>query len=172
MSFLGSRTVRICRVIDGARFNSFRPQCVIIDEANQLVDPELLSVLRFNPDQLTLYEDHTQIGPFSHLRKARQCGYALSLIERIWKISADGVQARYADSAVPNAPGARRVPVQRILPELRQECRHQRTAKVLGSLSEPGRPTSARDGTSRRRSRSQRSLIGCTRAEYRWSGLA
>jgi hypothetical protein len=87
---LGSRTVRICRVIDSARFNSFRPQGVIINEANQLVDPELLSVLRFNPDQLTLYGDHIQIRPFSHSRKARQCGYALPLIECIRKISAHG----------------------------------------------------------------------------------
>jgi hypothetical protein len=56
---------------------------------------------------------------------------------------ADGVRTRCADSAVPNAPGARRFPVQSILPEPRQEWRHQRTAKVLGSLSEPGRPTVA-----------------------------
>jgi superfamily I DNA and/or RNA helicase len=38
----------------GARFNSFRPQCLIIDEANQIINSELLSVLRFNLNQLTL----------------------------------------------------------------------------------------------------------------------
>jgi hypothetical protein len=78
-----------------------------------------------------------------------------------------GVCACCAESAVPNAPGGRRVPVQRILPEPRQEWRHQRRAEVPGSLSEPGRPTSARDGTSRRQLRSRRSLIGYTRTEYR-----
>jgi hypothetical protein len=78
-------------VIGSACFNSFQPQYVIIDEANQLVDPELLSVLGFSPDQQTLYGHHTQIGPFSHSRKVRQCGYALSLIEHIWKICADRV---------------------------------------------------------------------------------
>jgi hypothetical protein len=41
--------------IGGAPFNSFGPQRIIIDEANQYVDPKPLIAMRSKIDQLTVY---------------------------------------------------------------------------------------------------------------------
>jgi regulator of nonsense transcripts 1 len=73
----------------GSRFRKVGYHSVIVDEANQLVDPELAILLRFNPTFITLYGDHAQIGPFVESMRAKALGYGQSLIERLPKIAAD-----------------------------------------------------------------------------------
>jgi regulator of nonsense transcripts 1 len=67
----------------GARFKGKRFDSIIVDEANQLLDPELAILLKFNPSIITLYGDHVQIGPFVESMRAKKYGYSKSLIQRL-----------------------------------------------------------------------------------------
>jgi hypothetical protein len=72
--------------IGGMRFRP-RPRCaLIVDEANELTDPELLVPFQWDPETVTLYGDSKQIGPFCHSDLARVCGYSVSLMERICEL--------------------------------------------------------------------------------------
>jgi regulator of nonsense transcripts 1 len=56
---------------------------LIVDEANQLVDPELLIPIVLDPTSVTLYGDSKQIGASCHSRQSQLCGYTVSLLERV-----------------------------------------------------------------------------------------
>ena len=56
---------------------------VIIDEGNQLVDPELLIPLLHGCDQLTIYGDYKQITPYVFSKNARDKKYDISLVHRL-----------------------------------------------------------------------------------------
>jgi regulator of nonsense transcripts 1 len=70
----------------GVRFQKNKFDSIIVDEANQLVDPELAVLLRFNSSTITLYGDHMQIGPFVDSKRAKKFGYSKSLIQRLPEI--------------------------------------------------------------------------------------
>jgi regulator of nonsense transcripts 1 len=74
----------------GSRLTKEGFHSVIIDEANQLVDPEFAILLRFDPTFVTLYGDHAQIGPYVESIRAKNLGYGKSLIERLPEIEALG----------------------------------------------------------------------------------
>jgi regulator of nonsense transcripts 1 len=72
----------------GNRFSERGFDSIIVDEANQLVDPEFAILLVFDPQIITLYGDEAQIGPFVGSRRAAKLGYGKSLIQRLAEIVA------------------------------------------------------------------------------------
>jgi regulator of nonsense transcripts 1 len=70
----------------GARFCKNDFDSIIVDEANQLVDPEFAILLGFDPAMITLYGDQAQIGPFVGSQRAKSLGYGESLIQRLPEI--------------------------------------------------------------------------------------
>jgi regulator of nonsense transcripts 1 len=70
----------------GARFEKCKFDSIIIDEANQVLDPELLILFRFTPNIITLYGDEAQIGPYVGSMRAKSKGYEKSLIQRLAEI--------------------------------------------------------------------------------------
>lgn len=68
----------------GARFRYVESSALIIDEANTLVDPDLLIPLtNFPIEMLTIYGDQKQIGAFTLSMKSRELGYDKPLIQRL-----------------------------------------------------------------------------------------
>ncbi|OHT09337.1 nonsense-mediated mRNA decay protein [Tritrichomonas foetus] len=67
----------------GKRFDNCIFEKVIVDEANQLVDTELLIPLMHGCQQLTLYGDYLQIGPFVSSTKSKKNHFGISLVERL-----------------------------------------------------------------------------------------
>jgi regulator of nonsense transcripts 1 len=81
--------------VGGQRFANFSPDSLIVDEANQLVDPEFLIPLRLNPETVTMYGDFNQIGPYCYSVKTKESGYGKSLMERIHEISGQCSKAAF-----------------------------------------------------------------------------
>ncbi|OHS99809.1 hypothetical protein TRFO_33630 [Tritrichomonas foetus] len=67
----------------GERFNAQFDK-IIVDEANQLIDADLLIPLGLRGvDQVTLYGDQMQIGPFVHSKENKSFGLGRSFIQRL-----------------------------------------------------------------------------------------
>lgn len=67
------------------RFENFHPDIIMIDDANQCPDPELLISLLFRPEKVILAGDDQQYSPYVLSMRASQDGLGISLIEKIMR---------------------------------------------------------------------------------------
>jgi superfamily I DNA and/or RNA helicase len=73
-------SMALCRRLEGKTF-SF----VLIDEATQATEPEVLTTLVSGTEQLVLIGDQMQLGPTVLLEGLLEKNYGVSLYERLWK---------------------------------------------------------------------------------------
>ena len=76
----------ICCTCVGAgdpRLSQFRFRCVLIDEATQAAEPEMLIPLVAGAKHVVLVGDHRQLGPVVMSKKAAKAGLGQSLFERL-----------------------------------------------------------------------------------------
>lgn len=69
--------------IGGKRFRMIPFEKVIVDEAGQCPDPDILPAVLRNSDQLILVGDHKQLGPFALSALSRKGSYTMSLMLRL-----------------------------------------------------------------------------------------
>eukprot|EP00164_Ancoracysta_twista_P012521 GFYU01019681.1.p1 GENE.GFYU01019681.1~~GFYU01019681.1.p1 ORF type:complete len:1021 (+),score=253.32 GFYU01019681.1:29-3091(+) len=65
------------------RLSKFRFRQLLIDEASQATEPEMLIPIVKGAKQLVLVGDHCQLGPVVMCKKAARAGYSQSLFERL-----------------------------------------------------------------------------------------
>ena len=69
--------------IGGKRFRGIPFPKVIVDEAGQCPDPDIIPAVMRNCDQLILVGDHKQLGPFAQSALSKKGSYTMSLMLRL-----------------------------------------------------------------------------------------
>lgn len=75
-----------CSTAFDARLKRFRFDCLLVDEATQATEPEILLPMLKGPRQVILIGDHMQLGPVVLSKQAAQGGMNRSLFERMVKL--------------------------------------------------------------------------------------
>lgn len=75
-----------CSTAFDSRLRQFRFDCLLVDEATQATEPEVLLPMLKGPRQVILIGDHMQLGPVVLSKEAAQSGMNRSLFERMVKL--------------------------------------------------------------------------------------
>ena len=84
-----SRSDIVCCTCSSAfdfRLRKFHFDCLLVDEATQATEPEILLPMLKGPRQVILIGDHMQLGPVVLSKEAAQGGMNRSLFERMVKL--------------------------------------------------------------------------------------